>query len=111
MVSSRNPFPEDKLQRQREKILQTQLMRCDRECPFSQDLCRDSVLVVDPHLPVLAELLSLVELIPLGGTYDLFEHLWSNFCLTLSSKSFETDWLRKQILVSIQKPSGIFSIW
>ena len=70
------PLTEDELERQREKILRARLVVRDREYPFREDLIPDASGNTDPQLSVLAKVTSLVDVLQLGGSYELVERLW-----------------------------------
>ena len=56
-----NPLPEDELERQREKIMLAPLVVRDRGCPSREDLFPDASGNVDPQLPMLAKVSSLID--------------------------------------------------
>ena len=95
-----NPLTEDELERQRDKILRTPLVVRDREYPFREDLIPDASGNTDPQLPVLAKVSSLVDLLQLGGSYELIERLWERFVLTASRVNVSVTWSRNEVLVS-----------
>ena len=86
------PLTEDELERQREKT--------DRECPFREDLIPDASENTDPQLLVLAKVSSLVDVLQLGGNYELVERLWEQFVLTDSRVNVSVAWSRNEVLVS-----------
>ena len=94
------PLTEDELQRQREKILQASLVVRDREYPFREDLIPDASGNTNPQLPVLAKVSSLVDVLQLGGSYELVERLWERFVLTASWVNVSVTWSRNEVLVS-----------
>ena len=47
------------------------LVMRDREYPFSEDVFVDETGAVDPNLGVLAKFSSLIEVLRLGGSYEL----------------------------------------
>ena len=55
------PLSGDELERQREKIQKGPLVVRDHEHPFAEDLITDEDDVIDPQLPVLANVLCLVN--------------------------------------------------
>ena len=55
----------------------------------------------DAKLPVLAKLSSLVEVLRLGGSYELVHQLWSQFTLTASRVNIDVTWSRDEVLVGI----------
>ena len=94
------PLTEDELQRQRDKIVQAPLVVRDREYPFREFLIPDASGNTDPQLPVLAKLSSLVDVLQLGGSYELLERLWERFVLTASRVNVSVTWSRNEVLVS-----------
>ena len=79
-----NPLTESELERRRESILRGPLVIRDREYAFAEDLLVDDSGVPDAMLPVLVKVSSLVEVLRLGGSYELVHQLWSQFTLTAS---------------------------
>ena len=94
------PLTEDELERQREKILQAPLVVRDREYPFREDLIPDASGNTDPQLSVLAKVSSPVDVLQLGGNYELVERLWEWFVLTASRVNVSVTWSRNEVLVS-----------
>ena len=64
------------VERQREKIMRARLVVRDREYPFSEDV------IVDPNLGVMAKVSSIIEVLRLGGSYELVYRLWAQFTLS-----------------------------
>ncbi len=107
------PLTEDDLERQREKIQRAPLIVRDREYPFREDLIPDASGNTDPQLPVLAKVSSLVDVLQLGGSYELVERLWERFVLTASRVNVSVAWSRNEVLVSSvcpRKHMCIFSV-
>ena len=94
------PLTEDELERQREKFVRAPLVVRDREDPFREDLIPDASGNTDPQLPVLAKVSSLVDVLQLGGSYELVERLWEWFVLTASRVYVSVAWSRNEVLVS-----------
>ena len=94
------PLTEDELERQREKILRAPLLVPDREYPYREDLIPDASGNTDPQFPVLAKVSSLVDVLQLGGSYELVERLWERFVLTASRVNVSVTWSRNEVLVS-----------
>ena len=61
-----NPFSDDELERQREKIRRGPLVVRDREHPIAEDLITDESGVVDPELPILTKVSCLVDALRMG---------------------------------------------
>ena len=94
------PLTEDDLERQREKLLRAPLVVRGREYPFREDLIPDASGNTDPQLPVLAKVSSLVDILQLGGSYELVERLWERFVSTASRVNVSVTWSRSEVLVS-----------
>ena len=86
------PLTEDELERQRDKILRAPLVVRDREYPFREDLIPDAPGNTDPQLPVLAKVSSLVDVLHLGGSYELVERLWERFVLSQCQRYLVPQW-------------------
>ena len=87
-----NPPSESELERQREHILRGPLVVRDREYPFAEDLIIDESGAPDATLPVVAEVSSLIEIVRLGGQYELVNQLWSQFTLIASRVNIDVSW-------------------
>ena len=94
------PLTEEELERQREKFLRASRVVRDREHPFREDWIPDSSGNTDAQLPVLAKVSSLVDVLQVGGSYELVERLWERFVLTASRVIVSVAWSRYEILVS-----------
>ena len=66
-----NPLTENQLERQREKILKCPILFRDQKYPFNGDLIVRGDGVVDPNLPVLVKVSSMVEVLHMGDSYFL----------------------------------------
>ena len=55
----------------------------------------------DATLPVLAKVSSLIEVLRLGGPYELVNQLWSHFTLTTSRVNIDVTWSQDEVLVGI----------
>ena len=99
---------EDELERQRDKILRAPLVVRDKEYPYREDLIPDASGNTDPQLPVLAKVSSLVDVLQLGGSYELVERLWERFVLTASRVNVSVAWSRNEVLVSSVCPPGTY---
>ena len=75
------------VERQREKIIRAPLVVRDREYPFSEDVIVDETGAVDPNLGVMAKVTSLIEVLRLGGNYELVYRLWAQFTLSVVRRS------------------------
>ena len=94
-----NPFTESEFESRRESILRGLLVIRDRENPFAEDLIVDDSGAPYAKLPVLAKVSSLVEVLHLGGSYELLHQLWSQFILTASRVNIDVTWSRNKVLV------------
>ena len=95
------PVSENELERQRERILPDSLVIRDPEYPFADDQIADKSGAPDVTLPVLAKVLSLIAVLRLGGPYELFYQLWSQFTLIASRMNIEAAWCCNEVLVGI----------
>ena len=93
-----NPITESELERRRETILRGPQVNRDREHHFAEDLIVDDYGAPDAKLPVLAKVSSLVEVLRLGGCYELVHQLWSQFTLTTSRVNIDVTWSRDEML-------------
>ena len=88
------------VERQREKIMRAPLVVRDREYPFSEDVIVDETGAVDPNLGVMARVSSLIEVLRLGGSYELVYRLWAQFTLAAVRVKADVTWSRDEVLVS-----------
>ena len=88
------------VERQREKIMRAPLVVRDREYPFSEDLIVDETGAVDPNLGVMAKVSSPIEVLRLGGSYELVYRLWAQFTLSAVRVNVNVTWSRDEVLVS-----------
>ena len=95
-----NPFTEDELERQTEKIRKGRLVVRDREHPSTENLIVVKAGIVDTNLLPLAKVASLVQVLQMGGSYGIEQKLWSQFVLKAGSRDVEVAWNRDEILVS-----------
>ena len=96
-----NPLTESELARRRESILRGPLVIRDREYRFAEDLIVDDSGAPDAKLPVPANVLSLVEVLRLRGSYELVHQLWSQFTSTANRVNIDVAWSRDEELVGI----------
>ena len=80
-------------ERQREKIRRAPLVMRDGEYPFSEDVIVDNIAAVDPNFGVMAKVSSLIEVLRLGGSYELVYQLWAQ--LTLSAVRVNVEWMSR----------------
>ena len=94
-----NPFSDSELERQRERIRRGLLVFRDREYLFAEDLIVDDSGAPDATLPFLAaKVSSLIEVLRLGGPYQLVYQLWSQFTSTASRMNVDVTWSRDEVL-------------
>ena len=86
--------------RQREKIMRAPLVVRDKEYPFSEDVIVDETGAVDPKVGVMAKVSSLIEVLRLGGSYELVYRLWAQFTLSAVRVNVDVTWSRDEVLVS-----------
>ena len=101
LVFEGNPLSESELERQREHILRGPLVIRDREYPLANNLVVDDSGAPDGTLPVHAKVLSMIEVLRMGGPYELVYQLWSQFKLTASRMNIDVTWSRDEVLVGI----------
>ena len=88
------------VKRQLEKIMRAPLVMRDREYPFSEDVIVDATGAVDPNLGVIANVSSLIEVLRLGGSYELVYLLWAQFTLYAVRVNLDVTWSRDDVLFS-----------
>ena len=94
------------LERQREKIMRAPLLFAplvvrDREYLFSEDVIVDETGALDPNLGTMAKVSSPIEVLGLGGIYELVYQLWAQFTLSAVRVNVDLTWSRDELLVSI----------
>ena len=99
------------VERQREKILRAPLVVRDREYPLSEDVIVDETGAVDPNLGVMAKLSSLIEVLRLGGSYELVYRLWAQLTLSAVRVNVDVTWSRDEVLVSSYTFAPYSSTW
>ena len=98
------------VERQREKIMMAPLVVRDKEYPFSEDVIVDETGAVDPNLGVMAKVSSLIEVLRLGGSYELVYRLWVQFILSPVCMNVDVTWSRDEIMVSIYSFLRVFYV-
>ena len=96
-----DPLSESELERRREHILRGPLVVRNREYPFAKDLIEDESAAPDATLPVVAKVSSLIEILRLGGPYELVNQLRSQFTLIASRVNIDVAWSRDEVLVGV----------
>ena len=77
------------------------LVVTDREYPFTEDVIVDKTGAVDPNLGVMSKISSLIEVLRLGGNYELVYQLWAQFTLSVVGVNVDVTWSRDEVLISI----------
>ena len=95
------PLSESELERRKEHILRGPLVVQDRKYPFAEDSIIDESGAHDATLPVVAKVSSLIEILRLGGPYELVNRLWSQFTLIASRVNINVAWSRDEVQVGI----------
>ena len=88
------------VERQREKIMRAPSVVRDRDYPFSEDVIVDETGAADPNLGVMTKVSSLIEVLRLGGSYELVYRLWAQFTLAAVRVNVDVTWSRDEVLVS-----------
>ena len=88
------------VERHQEKIMRAPLVVRDREYPFSEDVIVDETGAVDPNLGLKAKVSTLIEVLRLGGSYELVYRLWAQFTLSAVRVNVDVTWSRDEVLVS-----------
>ena len=82
------------VERHWERIMGARLVVRDREYPFSEDVIIDKSGAVDPTLGVMAKVSSLIEVLSLGGSYELVYRLCAQFTLSAVRVNVDVTWSR-----------------
>ena len=96
-----NTLSESELERRKEHILRGPLVVRDREYPFAEDLIVDESEAPDATLPVVAKVSSLIEILRLGGPYELVNQLCSQFTLIASRVNIDLAGSPDEVLAGI----------
>ena len=97
------------VERQREKIMRAPLVVRDREYTFSEDVIVDETGAVDPNLGVMVKVSSLIEVLRLGGNYELVYRLWAQFTSAVRV-NVDVTWSRDEVLVSSYRLLRVFYV-
>ena len=97
------------IERQREKIMRAPLVVRDREYQFSEDFIVDETGAVDPNLGEMAKVSSFIEVLSLGGRYELVYRLWAQFNLSAFRVNVDVTWSRDEVLVSSYRLLRVFT--
>ena len=96
-----NAMSPTEVERQRERIKRGPLVVRDREYPSSEDVIVDETGAVDPNLGIMGKVSSLIEVLRLGGSYELVHQLWAQFSFSAVRVHVDVMWSRNEVLVSI----------
>ena len=91
-----NPLSESELECRMESILRGPLVIRDREYRFAEDPFVYDFGAPDATLLVLAKVSPLIEVLRLGGSYELVHQLWSQFTLTASGVNIDVTWSQRR---------------
>ena len=95
---------------QREKIFRAPLVVRDREYPISEDVIVDETGAVDPNLGVMAKVSSLIEVMRLGGSYELVYRIWVQLTLFAVRVNVDVTWSRDESWLVVIGCS-VYSTW
>ena len=98
------------VERQREKIMRVPLVVRDRDYPISEDVIVDETGAVDPILGVMAKVSSLIEVLRLGGSYELVYRLWTQFTFSAVRVNVDVTWSRDEVLLSSYRLFRVFYV-
>ena len=98
------------VERQREEIMRAPLVVRDREYPFSEDAIVDETGALDANLGLMAKVSSLIEVLRLGGSYELVYSLWAQFTLSAVRVNVDVTWSRDEVLVSSYRLLRMFYV-
>ena len=73
----------------------------DREYPFSEDVTVDESGAMDPHHGMIAKVSSLIEVLRLGGRYELVYRLWAQFTLSDVRVGVDVTWSCDEVLDNV----------
>ena len=68
---------------------------------FSEDVIVGETGAVDANLGIMAKVFSFIEVLHLGGRYELMYQLWAQFTLSGVRVNVDITWSRDEVLVSI----------
>ena len=98
------------VERQRERIMRAPLVVRDGDNPLSEDVIVDETGAVDPNLGVIAKVSSLIEVLRLGRSHELFYQLWAQLTLSAVRVNVDVTGSRDEVLVSSYICS-VYSTW
>ena len=89
------------LERPRDRIMRVPLVLQDREYPFAEDVIADKSCAVDPNLAAMTKISSRIEVLRLGGNYELVYQLWTHFTLSAVRVNVDVTWSCDDVLLGI----------
>ena len=87
-----NPLSEGELEGQYDKIQRAPTVVRDRDSPFNEGLIPNASGYIDPQLPMLNKVSSLVDVLHHSGSFGLVERLWEQLVLTASRVKITVAW-------------------
>ena len=96
-----NAMSPAEVERQWEKIMRAPFLVRDGNYPFTEDVIVDNTGAVDPILGISAKVSSFIEVLRLGGSYELVFQLWAQFTLSAVRVNVDVTWSRDEVLVSV----------
>ena len=95
---------------ERYRKMRAPLLVRHREYPFSVDVIVDETGAVDPILGIMAKVSSLIEVLRLGGSFELVYHIWAQFTLSAVQINVEVTSSRDEVLVFLFVPYCLCSL-
>ena len=96
-----NAMRPEQVKRQRESIMRAPLVVRDKDYPFSETVIVEDTGAVDTNLGILAKISYLIEVLRLGGSYELVYQLWAQLALSAVRLNLDVTWSSDEVLVSI----------
>ena len=96
-----NSISPREVERQWKRIKKAPLVVRDRKCPFVEDVIVDNTGAMDLNLGIMVKISPLIEVLRLGGSYDLVYQLWTQFTLSAVLVTVDVTSSRDDVLVSI----------
>ena len=105
----RNPMSPAELERQRKKI-RGSFGSARQGVPFFADeVIVDESVAVDANLAAMVKVSSLIQVLRLGGSYELVHQLWAQFNVSDGRVNIEVKWSRHGVSVGISTCSLLFT--
>ena len=74
------------------------------------DVIVDETGAMGPNLGVMAKVSSLIEVLHLGGSYELVCRLWAQFTFSAVRVNVDVTWSRDKVLVNIYSLLRVFYV-